>query len=411
MENRETFLQIQLRLLQHLIRRNWIHGVLFVGSNSLINGGEEWESNTSSRSEVPVRTVSQTFSYPLWEGDFSKNYGADQQRLHFSDLHFDKFPTPATFACWKIRFKTKVCTCSQLPTAAMLWIKEVEMDESVADLKSSSSARGIQMLNLEVFDAKIASTLNKIIHNSHFKRRISLEEQKAQKEDRFLRGRQIAYLIYEQFRVIGTDSSVETYTDLFTIAPSKWWYSGIRFEVGWNFIINDKDSIWRYLGRIVQIKNTRVWKTRDLIGIVWPGDSLEKSSEPIPYWKYKQTENGIEFLLYLVAMARFLVVRLKFRKSRRRQAKACDRTGQPVVYRTLAKTSEDGFQEFNSFCYRWIVYSWRRSTVTDESVKTTPHITRYRDVKVCKNLVTDEIVDHRIQSDYKCTIWLQYPEN
>ena len=46
------------------------------------------------------------------------------------------------------------------------------------------------------------------------KRRISPEEQKAQKEDRFLRGRQIAYLIYEQFRVTGTDSSVENYTDL-----------------------------------------------------------------------------------------------------------------------------------------------------------------------------------------------------
>ena len=39
-------------------------------------------------------------------GDSSKNYGADQQRLQISDLHFDKFPTPATFACWKIRFKT-----------------------------------------------------------------------------------------------------------------------------------------------------------------------------------------------------------------------------------------------------------------------------------------------------------------
>ena len=52
-------------------------------------------------------------------GDFSKNYGADQQRLQISDLHFDKFPTPATFACWKTRFKTEVCTCSQFPTEAM----------------------------------------------------------------------------------------------------------------------------------------------------------------------------------------------------------------------------------------------------------------------------------------------------
>ena len=64
-------------------------------------------------------------------GDSSKNYGADQQRLQISDLHFDKFPTPATFACWKIRFKTEVCTCSQFPTEAMQWIKEVEMVDSV----------------------------------------------------------------------------------------------------------------------------------------------------------------------------------------------------------------------------------------------------------------------------------------
>ena len=71
---------------------------------------------------------------------------------------------------------------------------------------------------LKYFDARIASALNKIIHNSHFKRKISLEEQKAQKEDFFFRGRQIAYLIYEQFRVTGTDDSVENYTDLFTIS-------------------------------------------------------------------------------------------------------------------------------------------------------------------------------------------------
>ena len=123
-------------------------------------------------------------------GHSSKNYGADQQRLQISDLHFDKFPTPATFACWKIIFKTEVCTCSQFPTEAMQWIKEVEMVDSVDELRSSSSIRGISMPNFEVHDARIASALNKIILNSHFKRRICLEEQKAQKEDRFLRGRQ-----------------------------------------------------------------------------------------------------------------------------------------------------------------------------------------------------------------------------
>ena len=119
-------------------------------------------------------------------GDSSQNCGADQQRLQISDLHFDKFPTPAIFACWKIRFKTEVCTCSQFLTEAMQWVKEVELVDSVDELRSSSSTRGISMPNFEVFDARIASALNKIIHNSHFKRRISLEEQKAKKAGPFL---------------------------------------------------------------------------------------------------------------------------------------------------------------------------------------------------------------------------------
>ena len=78
---------------------------------------------TKSRSEMPVWTVSQKFTHLQWR--LFKEFWADQQRLQISDLRFDKFPAPATFACWKIRFKTEVCTCSQFPTEAMQWIKEV----------------------------------------------------------------------------------------------------------------------------------------------------------------------------------------------------------------------------------------------------------------------------------------------
>ena len=113
------------------------------------------------------------------EGGFSKNYKKDQQRLQISDLHFDKFTT-STFSCWKIRFKTEACNCSQIPTEAMHWIKEVEMVDSVDDLMSSSSVRGIQMPDFEVLDAKITSALNRIIHNTQFKKKVSLEEHKAQ---------------------------------------------------------------------------------------------------------------------------------------------------------------------------------------------------------------------------------------
>ena len=176
--------------------------------------------STAEKSERPVQNQdlrcqsgpSAKDSVIFRGGDSSNNYGADQQRLQILDLHFDKFPTPATFVCWKIRFKTEVCTCSQFPTEAMQWIKK--MDE----LRSSSSTRGISMPNFEVLDARNASALNKIIHNSHVKRRIRLEEQKAQKQDSFLRGRQIAYLIYDYFRVTGAHDSVGNCADLFTIS-------------------------------------------------------------------------------------------------------------------------------------------------------------------------------------------------
>ena len=74
------------------------------------------------------------------------------------------------------------------------------------------------MPDFEALDTRIASALNRIIHNSHFKRRVSLEEQKAQKEDRFLRRRQIAHSIYEYFRITGANDSVENYAALFTHA-------------------------------------------------------------------------------------------------------------------------------------------------------------------------------------------------
>ena len=184
------------------------------------NVTEDTSPHVTSRRQIPDTALNPRFqsgpsagnSFDAKERIFSKDYGADQQRLQISELHFDKFLTPPTFACWM-----RCCTCSQFPSEAMLWIKEVELVDSMDELRSSSSIRGISMPNFEVLDARIASALNKIIHNSQFKRRISLEEQKAQKEDRFLRGRQIAYLIYDCFRVTGIHDSVENYTDLFTV--------------------------------------------------------------------------------------------------------------------------------------------------------------------------------------------------
>ena len=100
----------------------------------------------------------------------------------------------------------------------MLWIKDVEMATSVDDFQSSRSTQRVTPVpDFELMDARIASSLNKIIQNSHIKKKVSLEEQKPQKADRFLCGRQIAYLIFDYFRVTGVNVSVLDYADLFSI--------------------------------------------------------------------------------------------------------------------------------------------------------------------------------------------------
>ena len=135
---------------------------------------EKLDSSTVEKSERQTQDQYQRCQSGPWaknsvinSGGDSKNYGADQQRLQISDLQFYNFFAPATFACWKIRFKTEVCICSQFPTDAMHWINEVELVDSLDKLRSSSSTRGISTPKFEVLDARIASALNKIVHNSH----------------------------------------------------------------------------------------------------------------------------------------------------------------------------------------------------------------------------------------------------
>ena len=126
----------------------------------------------------------------------------------------------------------------------------------------------------EMLDAKIASALNKIKKSSHFKKKVSLVEQKAQKEDRSLRGWQIAFMIYDFFWVAGAHDTVLDYADLFSVTlrndndqefDTRWdevLLSIIRYDMGRSSVIDNKNSIRWNIGESVQIKDTWVWSTQ-----------------------------------------------------------------------------------------------------------------------------------------------------
>ena len=74
------------------------------------------------------------------------------------------------------------------------------------------------VLDFGMLDAMIASALRKLLNTqSTFRKRVSVEEQRAHNTDRFLRGRQIAYMDDEYVRAIGAYEAVQGLADLVTM--------------------------------------------------------------------------------------------------------------------------------------------------------------------------------------------------
>ena len=98
-------------------------------------------------------------------------------------------------------------------------IKEVEIAKSKKGLVTSQSIAGrTDFPHFDKLGAMIESALKRLLDKHiHFRKRVSVEEQRAQKFDRFLRGRQIAYIIHEHFCATGAFEAVQRLSDLFSI--------------------------------------------------------------------------------------------------------------------------------------------------------------------------------------------------
>ena len=69
---------------------------------------------------------------------YLQNCTIDLSREQVPELYVDKCTDPSPFQCWITSFKTEICSCSNLIPEAMQWFIEVEIIESVHDLKTSS---------------------------------------------------------------------------------------------------------------------------------------------------------------------------------------------------------------------------------------------------------------------------------
>ena len=126
-----------------------------------------------------------------------------------------------------------------------------------------------------MLDARIAPAPNKIIQKSQFKKKVSLEEKKVQKEDRFLRGRQIAFMIYDYFRVTGAHDTVFDCADSFSVALHD---DNIQeFETRWDEVLLSMSKIPSddILASLYKLRICESDQLKSVFGIVRHGDSSE----------------------------------------------------------------------------------------------------------------------------------------
>ena len=144
-------------------------------------------------------------------GTYSLSGMMDYPRVLVTEWNLGQFPDSVEFQSWTLNFRTEVFMRTADPQVTMLWIKEVEVSKSIDELVTSRSITGQHDFpDFEMLDAMIASALKQLINTqSTFRKRVSVEEQRAQ--NRFLRGRQISYMIYEYFRATVQNDDVQDF--------------------------------------------------------------------------------------------------------------------------------------------------------------------------------------------------------
>ena len=69
----------------------------------------------------------------------------------------------------------------------------------------------------------------------HLRKRVSVEEQRAQKDSRFLRGRQIAHMIYEHLRATAAYEAVRGLSDLLNTDGTKLYWQQVKYLRKWSW--------------------------------------------------------------------------------------------------------------------------------------------------------------------------------
>ena len=115
----------------------------------------------------------------------------DNSELSLLGDRSEKIPDQAESQSWDVNFRAEVCAKNL--ALALQWIKEILAASSLKDLINPKSITGQNFPACEELDLMMVANLKRCYDkHPHFQRRIRVKEQRARKDNRFLRGSQFA---------------------------------------------------------------------------------------------------------------------------------------------------------------------------------------------------------------------------
>ena len=131
-----------------------------------------------------------------------------------------------------MNFQTEVCSNREIQCSHCSGSRKSKQPKLLDDLVTPKSITGKDFPDYEELDLMMAAVLKWCYDkHTHFRKKIRVEEQRAQKDNRFLRGRHIAFLMYEYFRPTRSFDEIQGLSGLFSI---KLEYNDIQdFDLRW----------------------------------------------------------------------------------------------------------------------------------------------------------------------------------
>lgn len=124
-------------------------------------------------------------------------------------VELDSIPTVPKFRSWKAHLRKAIAGASGRPNDAFIWICEIDEAATMEELGNSG--------DFETLDAKLADAFGRILHGELGRQIQIMEDKVAKTTKQMLKGRQIAWIVFERFKLNEEHGYVLDFEDLFNL--------------------------------------------------------------------------------------------------------------------------------------------------------------------------------------------------